>query len=472
MSTLSPYPTYRESGLPWLGSVPEHWDVRRNGRLFWQRNETGHGSLPILEVSLRTGVRVRDLDNGARKQMMTDRSKYKRAAKGDIAYNMMRMWQGAVGVAPTDGLISPAYVVAAPFPEVDPRYYSYLFRTAAYMREVDTFSRGIVSDRNRLYWDAFKQMPSVFPPTDDQSAIADFLDAHGRLSNRLIRNKRRLLALLIEQKQGVISQAVTRGLDPKAPMKPTRIEWMPEVPAHWDVRKIKQVATFNPSRSESSDVFGEDDEVVFLPMENVSAIGDIDCSARGKVRELRNGYTYFRRGDIVIAKITPCFENGKGAYLGTLETEIGFGSTEFIVLRATPEIDPQFLYEITMLRAFRRDGEMAMTGAAGQQRIPLDFVREFLFGCPPMDEQRWLLDFVNKESSGVRQTVERTNREIVLIGEYRERLVSDVVTGKLDVRPVDFATVENDMMLDDAEDLEGEIEPNDADVMEEADAED
>jgi type I restriction enzyme S subunit len=157
-----PYPVYRDSGLPWLGNVPDHWDIRRNGRLFAQRNETGHGKLPILEVSLRTGVRVREIGNGTRKQMMTDRGKYKRAAKGDIAYNMMRMWQGAVGVAPVDGLISPAYVVAMPFPEVDPRYYSYLFRTAVYMREVDTFSRGIVSDRNRLYWDAFKQMLSVF----------------------------------------------------------------------------------------------------------------------------------------------------------------------------------------------------------------------------------------------------------------------------------------------------------------------
>lgn len=111
-----PYSGYRDSGLPWLGWVPEHWDVRRNGRLFAELNQTGFEDLPILEVSLRTGVRVRDMENGARKQQMTDRSKYKRAAKGDVAYNMMRMWQGAVGVAPVDGLVSPAYVVAHPFP--------------------------------------------------------------------------------------------------------------------------------------------------------------------------------------------------------------------------------------------------------------------------------------------------------------------------------------------------------------------
>jgi type I restriction enzyme S subunit len=108
--------------------------------------------LPILEVSLKTGVRVRDMENLKRKQVMTDREKYKRADKGDIAYNMMRMWQGAVGAAPVEGLVSPAYVVARPFAGTDTRYFSYLFRTAAYMTEVDGYSRGIVKDRNRLYW--------------------------------------------------------------------------------------------------------------------------------------------------------------------------------------------------------------------------------------------------------------------------------------------------------------------------------
>ncbi|HMP08176.1 MAG TPA: hypothetical protein PJ982_17645, partial [Lacipirellulaceae bacterium] len=168
---LRPYPDYADSGRPWLGAIPAHWDVRRNGRLFAPRNETGFGDLPILEVSLKTGVRVRDMENLARKQVMSDRGKYKRAAQGDIAYNMMRMWQGAVGVAPVDGLVSPAYVVARPYPETDSRYFSYLFRISAYMAEVDGYSRGIVKDRNRLYWDDFKRMPSCFPPTGDVRSV-------------------------------------------------------------------------------------------------------------------------------------------------------------------------------------------------------------------------------------------------------------------------------------------------------------
>jgi len=236
---LNPYPAYKDSGLPWLGKIPAHWEVRRNGRLFAQRVETGFPDLPILEVSLRTGVQVRDLDNTSRKQLMSNREQYKRAAHGDIAYNMMRMWQGAVGVAPTDGLVSPAYVVARPFPETEGRYYSYLFRTATYMNEVNKYSRGIVTDRNRLYWDEFKQMPTAFPPTEEQKAIAEFLDDHGRAVRRFIGAKRRLIELLNEQKQTVLHQAVTRGLDPNVRLKPSGIDWLGDVPEHWEMRRLK-----------------------------------------------------------------------------------------------------------------------------------------------------------------------------------------------------------------------------------------
>ncbi|MCA8920139.1 MAG: restriction endonuclease subunit S, partial [Planctomycetes bacterium] len=195
-AALKPYPEMKDSGVEWLGEVPAHWEVRRNGRLFAQRNETGFGELPVLEVSLRTGVRVRNFENSDRKQVMSDRDKYKRALAGDIAYNMMRMWQGALGVAPVDGLISPAYVVARPLPGTVAAYFERLFRTPAYMQEVDNYSRGIVKDRNRLYWEDFKAIPSCYPPPDEQTAIVHYLDYVDRRVRRLVRAKRRLIVLL------------------------------------------------------------------------------------------------------------------------------------------------------------------------------------------------------------------------------------------------------------------------------------
>ena len=211
--TGRPYEEYKESGVGWLGKIPSHWSVRRNGRLFVERNERGFGHLPILEVSLRTGVHIRDMEAGARKQQVNDRDSYKRAAQGDIAYNMMRMWQGAVGVAPVAGLISPAYVVARPLDEVAPRYYEYLFRTTEYKRQVNMESRGIVPDRNRLYWDQFKQMSAMFPPPEDQKRIAHFLDTQAKMIALAVQNYGRLIDVVGEFRKALIGQVVTGKLD-------------------------------------------------------------------------------------------------------------------------------------------------------------------------------------------------------------------------------------------------------------------
>ena len=210
---LDPNVRLKPSGLDWLGDMPAHWEVRRNGRLFKARRESGFPDLPILEVSIRNGVRIRDFGSGERKQEMSDRSKYQRAVRGDIAYNMMRMWQGAVGIAPSDGLVSPAYVVARPFSEVNAAFYTNLFRTAAYMREVDVFSRGIVPDRNRLYWESFKQIASPYPPLDEQEAIARAVDAKTAEMRSTLSAIDREIAFIQEFRTRLIADVVTGKLD-------------------------------------------------------------------------------------------------------------------------------------------------------------------------------------------------------------------------------------------------------------------
>ena len=144
---------------------------------------------------------------------MSDREKYKRAAIGDIAYNMMRMWQGAVGVAPAEGLISPAYVVAKPLPGTEPRYFARLFRTESYMAEVDKFSRGIVKDRNRLYWEDFKRMPSCYPPPVEQVEIADAIDNMSDQIDTGIHRLLREIALLRDYRTRLITDLVTGKFD-------------------------------------------------------------------------------------------------------------------------------------------------------------------------------------------------------------------------------------------------------------------
>lgn len=461
---LAPYASYRDSGLPWLGAIPSHWDVRRNGRLFAERGETGFEDLPILEVSLRTGVRVRDMENGARKQQMADRSKYKRAAKGDIAYNMMRMWQGAVGVAPEDGLISPAYVVARPFPEIDPRYYTYLFRTHAYMREVNKFSRGIVADRNRLYWDEFKQMPSAFPPTEEQTRIADFLDAHGRLTSRLIRNKRRLIGLLNEQKQAIINRAVTRGLNPDAPMKPTGIDWMSQVPAHWDVKPLKH--WLRERAKALGDKTSPEYEFDYL---DISCVGTGFLTAKPERMKFEDAPSRARqivqKGDTILSTVRTYL---KAVYFIEDEWPDLIASTGFAVLRPVEQVEPRLLGYVLQSSTFVERVIRASIGVAYPAISEGRLGTLHVAFSPDRAEQKAILDHIAAETAGFDEAIEKARSETTLIREYRERLISDVVAGKLDLRQIEITAPDDEPGLDEDDALDQDLDAEGAEDLAEA----
>ena len=462
---LQPYSEYKDAGLPWVGRVPAHWDVRRNGRLFAQRNETGYGELPILEVSLKTGVRVRDMDDLKRKQVMSDREKYKRAVKGDIAYNMMRMWQGAVGVAPEDGLVSPAYVVARPHPDTEPRYFSYVFRTDAYKNEVDGYSRGIVKDRNRLYWEDFKRMPSCVPPLEEQEAIAHYLDANAARVRRFIRNRRRLIEILNEQKQAIINRAVTQGLDPNAPLKPSGVEWLEDIPSHWEVKPLKRWVLINARvLPESTD---PDYRFDYL---------DIGCVGTGilvgKPSRIRFGDApsrarrVLRRGDTIISTVRTYL---RAVYFVAGEINDLVASTGFAVLTPRPGVDPEFLGITLQSDPFINRVTANSIGIA-YPAIAETRLGNFHVALPPtLEEQRAIVAWVRRETAVLTKEITRSEREIDLIREYRTRLIADVVTGKVDVRGL-APTEPLPEEIDAGVDIEDETTEEDTDLEPEEEA--
>jgi type I restriction enzyme S subunit len=426
---LHPYPATKDSGLPWLGNMPTHWEVRRNGRLFGPRRETGFPDLPILEVSIRTGVRIRNMENGARKQEMADRSKYQRAARGDIAYNMMRMWQGAVGIAPEDGLVSPAYVVARPFPETDAAYYAYLFRTAAYMREIDTFSRGIVPDRNRLYWESFKQMPSVYPPLDEQRLIVRFLDWHGAQTAKLIRAKKQTIALLNEQKQAIIHRAVTRGLDPNVKLKPSGVPWLGDVPENWQVKRLKYVFArivggATPASGEPSYWNGD---ITWVTPSDVSQTIELKASQRTITEAgLKScAATLVPSGTIIVTTRAPV------GNVAIAKTELATNQGCKALLIDAKTLTVEFAFHImTLLKAemqARATGTTFLeisTSRLGDIPVPL----------PPLSDQAQLCASIANSTSQLNSAIRLVTCEIDRAQEFRTRLIADVVTGKLDVR--------------------------------------
>jgi type I restriction enzyme S subunit len=429
---LRAYPEMKSTSLPWLGAVPAHWEVRRNGRLFGARRETGFPDLPILEVSIRSGVRVRSFASGARKQEMSDRSKYQRAVTGDIAYNMMRMWQGAVGVAPSDGLVSPAYVVARPFASIHGPYYAYLFRIAAYMRETDTFSRGIVPDRNRLYWESFKQMPSAYPPLDEQRLIVKFLDWHGLQTTKLIRAKQKLIALLSEQEQGAIDRAVTRGLNPNAKLIPSGIPWLGDMPQGWTVMRLRHLI-------KGPLTYGANAAAEFVNRDWPRYIRITDFRSNGSLRpdtfrslppDVASNYLV-DPGDILFARSGATV--GK-AFIVTQETGNACHAGYLIRARPLPSlILPEYLYEFTQSRAFFSWKELSLNTAT-IENIGADKYANLVLPVPPLGVQRSILESIRTVQAPLRKAILCIEDEIPLLQEYRRRLIADVVTGKLDVR--------------------------------------
>ncbi|QJD31303.1 restriction endonuclease subunit S [Methylococcus geothermalis] len=415
----------------------------RNGRLFGHRVETGFPDLPILEVSLRTGVRVRDMENLKRKQVMSQKEKYKRAVKGDIVYNMMRMWQGAVGPAPVDGLVSPAYVVVKPYDEANSSYYSYLFRTAAYMQEVNKFSRGIVADRNRLYWESFKQMPSLVPPRPEQDQIVAYLRAQDAHIARFIKAKRELIKLLTEQKLRIIDHAVTRGLDPSVPLKPSGIEWLGEVPEHWKVERLKWVCrfTYGGSLSDANRRQG-----------NVPVYG-----SNGQVGMHDKANT-----------LSPCIVIGRKGSFGKVnysERDLFAIDTTYFVDRKCTNANIRWLYYLLVwCQLDRISKDSAVPGLDRTDAL------NTLVPVPDYEEQERIANQLDSETAEVNDAIARTEDEIKLIREYRDRLIADVVTGQVDVRgwqpgPDDVVSDEELAALsdegsegDDENDAEGEPE--------------
>ncbi len=272
------------------------------------------------------------------------------------------------------------------------------------------------------------------PDTTTQQQIVAFLDRETAKIDRLMAVRRKQVERLQEQRTAVIHHAVTRGLDPNAKLKPSGHPWLEEIPKHWQTFRLKFLSKLNPTKSNSGYSPTSTDEVVFLPMECVSTDGKMDQMNRERVCDLWKGFTYFAQGDVLVAKITPCFENGKGALTSSLETEVGFGTTEFHVIRSGRKLVREFLYLITASYRFRGIGERFMTGAAGQQRVSEQFIADFPIALPPEQEQLEIVDYVAAETGRLDTLTAKYRRELELLAEYRASLISHAVTGKIDVR--------------------------------------
>ena len=214
---------------------------------------------------------------------------------------------------------------------------------------------------------------------------------------------------------------------PYSAYKPSGVEWLGEIPAHWEIKRLKYVAVLNPKASEARRL-ASDTEVSFVPMEAVGEYGGLDLSLTKEISDVGDGYTYFSNGDVVVAKITPCFENGKGSLAGELVNGIAFGTTELHVMRCRPELDKQFAFYLTLTDAFRKLGEAEMYGAGGQKRISESFITNLKHPIPPLPEQQAIVAFLDRETARIGALVAKKERLIELLQEKRTALITRAVT--------------------------------------------
>lgn len=209
---LNPNAPMKDSGVDWIGEIPAHWEVRRNAAIFTESKRSGNASLPVLSVSIHSGVSDRELsdDENIRSAIkIEDRTAYKEVRPGFVTYNMMRAWQGGIGAVRTLGMVSPAYVVLEPKIALNSDYFEYLYRTPAFIWQMDCNSKGITDFRKRLYWEEFKTLVTLLPPAEEQAAISTVIAEKLAVIDGGVALKHKQIAALKEYKATLINSAVT-----------------------------------------------------------------------------------------------------------------------------------------------------------------------------------------------------------------------------------------------------------------------
>lgn len=422
IADLKPYKEYKESGSRWLGNVPSHWGVHNLRTLIRRRYERNRTDLPLLSVAREKGVFVRSLTNAKENHNVIpeDLSNYKVARAGNLVINKMKAWQGSMGIAPCDGIVSPAYFVYD-FIISNRSFGQALLRSKPYVAHFAQASDGVRIGQWDLTIDGMRQIPMLVPPEDEQAAIVRFLNWANNRFGWAIKAKQKQIELLNEQRQVIIYRAVTRGLDPNVPFKPSGIPWLGDIPEHWEVLRCgnifyEVVDTGYPT-------------ALLLSIDRFKGVmPQVDTGRKTRASENRSSYKRVRPGQLAY--------NLMNAFMGSLgfSNYEGIVSPAYAVAQPRIEIEPKYFHELLRTTAYTGEFNCLSYGIM-YERNRLYFERFKLVPAiiPPLSEQKEIVKWINFETADLNLAITRLEREIDLLREYRTRLIADVVTGKLDI---------------------------------------
>jgi type I restriction enzyme S subunit len=421
-----PYPEYKDSEVLSVGDIPSHWKMIRSGYLFREVIDTSHPDFELLSIDRFRGI-IRQSDIGRKERASKDRSSYKRIRKGQLGYNLMNAFMGSIGISRYDGIISPAYAVGQPQKEMNPWYYHHLYRTPIYAAEINRYSYGIMYERNRLYFDYFKRIPVPYPPVDEQNKIVSIIVQKSKEFQKIINIKHCLIDLLNEQKQKIISRAVTRGIEPTVRLKPSGIEWLGDVPEHWEKLRLGYSAKLIVPMRDKPPKFGGN--IPWIRIEDFDGKYISDSKSEQRV------------GDKIIddlnLKVFPA-----GTVLCSCSCRMGataivtkplITNQTFIGIIPGAKLTSEFVYYI--LQVYAEQLQIYATGAIQKYLSREDFHQIHLF-VPSIEEQQSINAYLNREVSRVDTIISKIQSEISAISEYRTHIISDLVTGKVDIRNI------------------------------------
>ena len=448
---LKPYPAYRDSGAEWIGRVPAHWTVLPNRAVYREARERDHPAATMLSVTIKHGVieqRALLSTNNKKDNSKLDKSAYKLVRPGDIVYNKMRAWQGAIAASQYRGIVSPAYVVQRPNDGVNPRFLHHLLRTPAFAAEAELWSYGITSDMWSLRPEHFKLIRGCLPPLAEQFAIVRYLDGADRRIRRYIRAKERLIELLEERKRALVQEAVTGRIDvrtgqPYSVYKDSGIDWLGKVPEHWEVSRVKT-------------------EFHCLNHRRVPLSG----TQRGAMK--RREYDYYGASGVIDKVDDYLFddellliaEDGANLVLRNLPLAI-IARGKFWVNNHAHILKPKRGHIEFLCCVMENLSYLPWISGSAQPKLTLDRLMSIPIAVPPRLEQDHIVNSLAAATLTVASAAKDAQRQAALLREYRTRLIADVVTGKLDVREAAARLPETDPTAWDRDRAETiPIEPN------------
>ena len=442
------YKEYRNIKFDYVKKIPSHWTI-----CSWRyitkilTDYTANGSFKDLADNVKyldyksyaRVIRLTDLRKDMKNEgIYVDEDAYNFLGKssldgGEFLIANVGAYAGLILQMPSinyKATLGPNMMMAKFNERVLNRFMVHLGQSE-YIKQQFSLKANSSSAQPKLNKEDFRSIKFLLPPIEEQEKIVEFLDKKTSEINELIEEKEKLIELLKEKREAIITEAVTKGLDKNVNMKDSGVEWIGEIPEQWEKFRLKNICTINPNKSElniEKDIF-----VSFVPMENIKD-GEIDLSLIKKVNEVYSGYSYFRDGDIIMAKVTPCFENGNIAIAENMNNAVGFGTTELHVLRTNSKVDNRYLYYLIKENGFKTKAISSMYGVGGLKRTPTEFISNFVVYIPKIKEQLEIVEYIDEKIKCIEDIVLETKQTILKMQNYKKSLISEVVTGKIDVR--------------------------------------